>query len=65
MKILCVCCHRTAEVTGRHEFKALPNCKNGTLIERGGGESIQVRARNYELIRMWDEEQRKFVPLVA
>lgn len=65
MKILCKCCHGTAEISGRHEFAALPNCKNNAMIERGGGNSIRIRAKNYDLIRIWDEKMGKFVPLKA
>lgn len=65
MKILCVCCYGTAEITGRHEFKSLPNCRNKARLERGGGESAHVVAKNYELIRIWDDKAGRFVPLLS
>lgn len=64
MKIRCVCCHGTAEVTGTHQFRKLPGCRNETILERGGGQSANVRAKRFDLIRFWDETEQKFVPLL-
>lgn len=64
-KVLCKCCHRTAKVTGSHEFEMIDKCRNGTFIETGRAANPRIGGRNMNLIHIWDDGARKFVPLLA
>lgn len=64
VKIRCVCCHNVAEVSGTHEFKALENCRNRTYIEVSATGVVRIAGKRNDLIRIWDEAQKKYVPLV-
>lgn len=66
MKIKCMCCHRTAEVVGKHEFRKLEGCRNGTFIETGRSEkNPKIGGTRLDLIRIWDAEAKSYISLVA
>ena len=67
-KIFCRCCAQPLSITGAHEFRKLLRCKNGTELEgRPGKEGTagfpRIRAKNFDLILLWNEDSSKFEPL--
>lgn len=64
IKIQCLCCYGVAKVSDKYEFQALPKCRNGTYVEMSAKAVPRISGRRLDLIRIWDEQKKAYVPLI-